>query len=245
MKSHAYALVLLEHAPQELLALMAEYLQDSGPVKYILCSDISTDGYFVLASAIKDNDYTPWPVHIPPCFVAAIAGLSQEKLSAGFLPLIVNTHPFCPIIFVCGGRELSLNPITALSEQFQKFITEHGSATILRDHLALFKDQVVLLEKKAASLESENAVLKSENAILAAENGELKSEAQNLAKENAVLANEIQEYKNPSHSDLINESSMKILGDAPRANPIDAQNIHSIVSTLTSTQVAIITPSPS
>jgi hypothetical protein len=106
---------------------------------------------------------------------------------------------------------MTLNPVTALSEQFQKLITEHGSATILRDHLALLKDQVVLLEKKAASLESENAILKSENAALKTENSELKSEAQNLAKENTELATKIEVYENVSQSASIDDIKVKIL----------------------------------
>ena len=56
---------------------------------------------------------------------------------------------------------MNLNPITALSEQLEKLINEHGSAAILRDHLAMFKDQVMILEKKAAMLETENTIAKS------------------------------------------------------------------------------------
>jgi protein-arginine kinase activator protein McsA len=57
------------------------------------------------------------------------------------------------------SQEMSLNPITALSEQLQKLINEHGSAAILRDHLALFKDQVLLLEKENTRLITENVDL--------------------------------------------------------------------------------------
>jgi hypothetical protein len=85
---------------------------------------------------------------------------------------------------------MNLNPITAISEQLQKLITEHGSATILRDHLALFKDQVALLEKKEASLESENAILR-------AENDELKKK--------------IQKYEKHTHDNLLDENKIKIL----------------------------------
>lgn len=55
---------------------------------------------------------------------------------------------------------MSLNPITALSEQLQKLINEHGSAAILRDHLALFKDQVLLLEKENLRLSNETGTYK-------------------------------------------------------------------------------------
>ena len=90
---------------------------------------------------------------------------------------------------------MNLNPITALSDQLQKLINEHGSAAILRDHLAMFKDQVVILEKKAALLESENSVLK-------AENEKLKSEAQELKKDNGELRSKIKEYENTSQNNL-------------------------------------------
>ena len=85
---------------------------------------------------------------------------------------------------------MNLNPITALSGQLQKLITEHGSASILRDHLALFKDQVMVLEKKAGVLESENAILK-------AENDELKKK--------------IQKYEKPIYGDLLDDNEINIL----------------------------------
>jgi alanyl-tRNA synthetase len=99
---------------------------------------------------------------------------------------------------------MTLNPITALSEQLQKLITEHGSAAILRDHLALFKDQVVILEKKAALLESENAVLKTEN-------GNLKTRTQQLTEENEELRRKIQSYDQPTHCNLLDEAKINIL----------------------------------
>lgn len=80
---------------------------------------------------------------------------------------------------------MTLNPITALSEQLQKLINEHGSASILRDHLAMIKDQVVILEKKAALLESENTILKTENV-------ELKTKVNQLTKDNEELRHKIQ-----------------------------------------------------
>ncbi len=99
---------------------------------------------------------------------------------------------------------MTLNPITALSDQLQKLITEHGSAAILREHLALFKDQVIDLEKKLTISESESAVLKTENE-------KLKSEVANLRIANNELAAKIKEYENPPHSNLLDESKLKIL----------------------------------
>jgi hypothetical protein len=54
---------------------------------------------------------------------------------------------------------MNLNPVVALSEQFQKLINEHGSAAILRDNLAFFKTQIEALEKQIKKLEEENTKL--------------------------------------------------------------------------------------
>lgn len=103
---------------------------------------------------------------------------------------------------------MSLNPITALSEQLQKLINERGSAAILRDHLALFKDQVALLEKKNVELVAENATLAEEIQIL-------QSEKEQLTKDNEVLRSKIQEYEQPTeqstHDNLLEEVRGRIL----------------------------------
>ena len=98
---------------------------------------------------------------------------------------------------------MTLNPITALSEQLQKLIKEHGSASILRDHLALFKDQVVILEKKATLLQSENVILKTEN-------GKLNSKIQQLIKNDEKLWQKIQKYEQ-SHNILLDKEKTDIL----------------------------------
>jgi hypothetical protein len=86
-----------------------------------------------------------------------------------------------------GVTEMFKNPITSLSEQLQKLINEHGSAAILRDHLALFKDQVALLEKKNVELVAENAILTGKIKIL-------ESEKDQLTKDNEELRSKIEEY---------------------------------------------------
>lgn len=114
---------------------------------------------------------------------------------------------------------MTLNPITALSEQLQKLINERGSAAILRDHLALFKDQVVILEKKATLLESENAILKTENA-------ELKAKTEQLTKDNDELKKKIQIYDNPAHDNLpddVQVEILKLLYNRPNLRPEDIQ----------------------
>ena len=49
-----------------------------------------------------------------------------------------------------------------LLDSIEKLITEHGSAAILRERIALANDKHAALEKRAASLESENVALKSQ-----------------------------------------------------------------------------------
>ena len=48
-----------------------------------------------------------------------------------------------------------------LLEHFEKLINEHGSATILREHLALVKAEQAALERKCKELETENGQLRS------------------------------------------------------------------------------------
>ncbi|MES2909868.1 MAG: hypothetical protein V4718_00680 [Pseudomonadota bacterium] len=47
--------------------------------------------------------------------------------------------------------------------EIERLITEHGSATILKERIALLKDQFVLLESKVTHLEQENASLRTQN----------------------------------------------------------------------------------
>ena len=58
----------------------------------------------------------------------------------------------------------------------EKLITEHGSAAILKERLALVADKYSALEKKVANLESENRNLKVEN-------GQLKEQKRNLEEQ--------------------------------------------------------------
>ncbi|MDD2310444.1 MAG: hypothetical protein PHH91_12755 [Desulfuromonadaceae bacterium] len=100
---------------------------------------------------------------------------------------------------------MSLNPIVALSEQFQKLINEHGSAAILRDHLALFKDQVLMLEK-------ENLRLINESGVYKIGEEKLKSDREHLQKENEKLRSKIQESEQSAeHGNLLDKEKIKIL----------------------------------
>ncbi len=118
---------------------------------------------------------------------------------------------------------MSMNPITALSEQLQKLINEHGSAAILRDHLALFKDQVVALEKELVVLTKKNAVLESENSTL-------KAKTDNLQKGNEELRSKIQKYDQRSHGDLLEKIKVDILVFISNREGAYAENIASDLS---------------
>jgi DNA-binding MarR family transcriptional regulator len=85
----------------------------------------------------------------------------------------------------------------ALFDPIEKLITEHGSAAILRDHVALFKDQLAILKDKFATLQTENEALKAEN--------------QNLKAENKQLIKKIQVHDQPSHDKLLDKSQIFIL----------------------------------
>lgn len=65
----------------------------------------------------------------------------------------------------------------------EKLITEHGSAAILRERIALAKDEHAALEKKITALQEENAKLKGENQGLELDNYKLKDKIGNLEKE--------------------------------------------------------------
>lgn len=108
---------------------------------------------------------------------------------------------------------MSLNPITALSEQLQKLINEHGSAAILRDHLALFKDQVVLLEKENARLVSGNSELTTKETVLRGEKEILEAKIEQLTKDNEELRSKIQKYEQST-----NQTTHKIILDDHKVN---------------------------
>jgi DNA-binding transcriptional ArsR family regulator len=104
-----------------------------------------------------------------------------------------------------GEIGMSLNPIVALSEQFQKLINEHGSAAILRDHLAMFKDQVLMLEK-------ENLRLINESGAYKVSEEKLKSDIEHLQKENEKLRSKIQESEQSAvHGNLLDKVKTNIL----------------------------------
>jgi vacuolar-type H+-ATPase subunit E/Vma4 len=105
---------------------------------------------------------------------------------------------------------MTLNPITALSEQLQKLINEHGSADILRDHLALFKDQVMLMEKKYIDLEMKLVLSENEKSVLRSKIQELETKIQQFAKDNDELRGKVQNYEQSNHNLSFHEIEQKI-----------------------------------
>ena len=81
-----------------------------------------------------------------------------------------------------------MNPVTALSDLFNKLITEHGSAGIQTKHIALLREQASILERQLLEAAAKNALLTEENHKLEAEN-------ENLKKENASLKIQIYRIK--------------------------------------------------
>ena len=65
----------------------------------------------------------------------------------------------------------------------EKLITEHGSATILRERLSLASDQYASLERKITELETKTSELESENQRLRLHVRESEKENQRLKKE--------------------------------------------------------------
>ena len=76
-----------------------------------------------------------------------------------------------------------------LFDGIEKLITEHGSAAILRERIALAADQYSTLEKENVALKTENQILKSENQRLKLDNSKLKEEIRNLENQLSKLSN--------------------------------------------------------
>lgn len=106
---------------------------------------------------------------------------------------------------------MTLNPITALSEQLQKLITEHGSAAILREHLALFKDQVVVLEKQSVALEKKIAVLESDKLLMHTKMKDLEVINEQLKDDNSDLRKQAETHNNPVASGSLGKIKERIL----------------------------------
>jgi chromosome segregation ATPase len=70
---------------------------------------------------------------------------------------------------------------------FEKLISEHGSATALRDHLALVKEKNTTLEQKISGLETALEKCKQENAALQSKINVLEMSIENANKQIKTL----------------------------------------------------------
>lgn len=75
-----------------------------------------------------------------------------------------------------------------LTQLFNEWIVERGSAKVQEKHIALFKDQLMLADKKISQLKSENEILKTEFE-------ESESDLKKSQEENEILRSKIQEYE--------------------------------------------------
>lgn len=105
---------------------------------------------------------------------------------------------------------MTLNPIVALSEQLQKLINEHGSAAILRDHLALFKDQVINLEKQLSVLTLENGGLNNKVKTL---ESKLENATKEINRLNQIIKT-LQGAKSVEELDPITQKTVELLFDS-------------------------------
>jgi FtsZ-binding cell division protein ZapB len=67
-----------------------------------------------------------------------------------------------------------MNPL----QYIEKWISEHGSAAVLRDHVALLKTQLEDLKSKVSRLEKEKSELIVERDALKTERDDLRSQAE-------------------------------------------------------------------
>jgi predicted nuclease with TOPRIM domain len=73
-----------------------------------------------------------------------------------------------------------------LFANIEKWISEHGSAAILKERLLLASDKYAALEEKLSDLRSQHEELRLKNANLADENRRLRGELDDLRKKSQV-----------------------------------------------------------
>jgi len=87
-----------------------------------------------------------------------------------------------------------MNPLTAI----EKWISEHGSAASLRDHLALVKEQMAAVEKQKVACETAKSELESKVNHLEAENKNLRAKIDEYEKPHEPRAYIVPPYRPPS-----------------------------------------------
>lgn len=96
-----------------------------------------------------------------------------------------------------------------LLDGFEKLINEHGSATILKERIALANDKYSALEKELSASKLREAESKAREAELAAENQSLKLDNEKLRQE--IQRRNDESEKEKSHGNSLEEIKVKIL----------------------------------
>lgn len=113
-----------------------------------------------------------------------------------------------------------------LTELFNEWIVERGSAKVQEKHIALFRDQLALADKRITELTSENSILKTKLE-------EVDSDLQESQKKNEILRSKIQEYENPTeqptHKNLLDEAKVNILKILFRQNKLLVEQLAQIL----------------
>jgi chromosome segregation ATPase len=94
-----------------------------------------------------------------------------------------------------------MNPLDTI----EKWISEHGSAAILRDHVALLKEQIAISDREKSALKSEVASIKTERDTFKATIAKLQMELEDACKE-------IESLKQPKTPGVMWSSRPRIKG---------------------------------
>ncbi len=108
-----------------------------------------------------------------------------------------------------------------LTDLFNQWIVERGSAVVQEKHIALFRDQLSLADKRIVKLELENTNLKQKLT-------DSESEISQLKKGNEQLKKAIEEHKRPhTKKDHVcprcHEPNFKLVQNYPHPNPFFAR----------------------
>jgi predicted ArsR family transcriptional regulator len=115
----------------------------------------------------------------------------------------------------------------------EKLINEHGSATILRERIALANDKYAALEQQNATLKEDNAALKKANERLAADNGALREEIRRIRELSSAQASTALD---PTQRDIIklladgDEWQVRYLAQSLKLHPARVQHFVNLLA---------------
>ena len=86
MADTLHAVVLDSRSPPELLALVKDYLKTHDPeMKFLLCTSVVPVSAFLQCELLQNESRKLWRIQIPIAYVVAIAEISSEQQSFGFV----------------------------------------------------------------------------------------------------------------------------------------------------------------